>query len=50
MRIDACALMRFHLVVHADTRKQNNEILRLNGIYTGILTRAGVQILQVGWA
>jgi len=25
---------------------KNNEILRLNGIYTGILTRAGVQILQ----
>ena len=26
---------------------QNNEILRLNGIYTGILTRAGVDIIQV---
>lgn len=36
-----------HLVVHCHTLKQNNEILRLNGIYTGILTRAGVEILQV---
>ena len=41
------ALFVAHLVVHRHTLKQNNEILRLNGIYTGILTRAGVEILQV---
>ena len=36
--VNACVLARV---------QQNKEILRLNGIYTGILTRAGVEIIKV---